>query len=238
MIEYYTKSPRTLIMLVAEAFMDPERVTAIGIAKEHDPQGERTLRIDTKFDSFDSNKEAKDRAVRWIRSTTSTKSGDDDSTQAGSTDGDTAGEESFELVLADDDDDDDDETQLCPHVLIYQPNGNDYSRDVEEAELHEKLGLPRNRSGATLLKECLPGVYASLIRSNIEPVAKTVREKLEEAKGVLAEVGRGPANRSDMIRQCQTHLRDCFLKYQEEMGPLQKHFTEEVPVRETESTVT
>ena len=56
---------QTLILLVSEAKQDEELTSAIELAKEVDPAGTRTMRILTKFDTFDSE-EAKSTAVALL----------------------------------------------------------------------------------------------------------------------------------------------------------------------------
>eukprot|EP00966_Prymnesium_polylepis_P015646 361595-Prymnesium_polylepis.1 len=56
---------QTLILLVSEAKQDEELTSAIELAKEVDPEGVRTMRILTKFDTFDSD-EAKSTAVSLL----------------------------------------------------------------------------------------------------------------------------------------------------------------------------
>jgi len=54
MIKKYIESPQTLILLVHEAKTDEELVSALQLAQDSDKGKERTLRILTKFDTFDS----------------------------------------------------------------------------------------------------------------------------------------------------------------------------------------
>jgi len=67
LIRKYVERERTLILLVSEAQRDDETVAAIELAKEVDPDCKRTMRVLTKFDSFDS-KESKATAVKLIGS--------------------------------------------------------------------------------------------------------------------------------------------------------------------------
>ena len=55
LINSYIKSPQTLILLVSEAKQDHELISALALATKHDPHGKRTLRVLTKFDTFDSD---------------------------------------------------------------------------------------------------------------------------------------------------------------------------------------
>ena len=55
LIDTYIKPLQTLILLVSEAKQDDELTSALELARRHDPRGTRTLRILTKFDTFDSD---------------------------------------------------------------------------------------------------------------------------------------------------------------------------------------
>ena len=57
MIRKYIAPKQSLILLVTEAKVNDENSEAIGFAKEYDPYESRTIRILTKFDRFDSDKE-------------------------------------------------------------------------------------------------------------------------------------------------------------------------------------
>ena len=65
LINKYIEKEQTLILLVSEAKQDDELCTAIGMIKQVDPDGARTLRIYTKCDNFDSN-EAKVRMSQRV----------------------------------------------------------------------------------------------------------------------------------------------------------------------------
>jgi hypothetical protein len=66
LIDKYIKDPQTLILLVSEAKQDEELTSAIELAKKHDPLAIRTLRILTKFDTFDSQ-DSKATAVKLVQ---------------------------------------------------------------------------------------------------------------------------------------------------------------------------
>ena len=55
LINSYIASPQTLILLVSEAKQDDELTSALGLAAQHDQDSTRTLRVLTKFDTFDSD---------------------------------------------------------------------------------------------------------------------------------------------------------------------------------------
>jgi hypothetical protein len=61
MIETYITPEETLILTITEAKQDDETAQALELAKEFDPDEERTIRILTKYDIFDSE-ESKERA--------------------------------------------------------------------------------------------------------------------------------------------------------------------------------
>ena len=54
LIRRYIQGKQTLILLVSEAKQDEELIGTIDLAKEFDPCLARTLRVLTKFDTFDS----------------------------------------------------------------------------------------------------------------------------------------------------------------------------------------
>jgi len=65
LIETYIKSEQTLILVVSEAKQDDELVSALKLADKHDPAGTRSLRILTKFDTFDSD-DAQKKAAKLV----------------------------------------------------------------------------------------------------------------------------------------------------------------------------
>ncbi len=54
LIKKFIKPEQTLILTITEATRDEETALALQLAEDADPSGERTLRILTKFDKFDS----------------------------------------------------------------------------------------------------------------------------------------------------------------------------------------
>ena len=65
MIRKYIAPKETLIIVVTEAKQDTEGAEANEFIKEFDPDEERTLRVLTKFDNFDSE-QSKERAVEMV----------------------------------------------------------------------------------------------------------------------------------------------------------------------------
>ena len=59
MIKKYIEPDQTLILVVTEASKDDEMHTALTLARDFDPEGERTLRVLNKFDVFDSDESRK-----------------------------------------------------------------------------------------------------------------------------------------------------------------------------------
>ena len=92
MIRTYISKPQCLILLVSEAKQDDELVHAIGLARTHDPREERTLRVLSKCDVFDSP-DSKKRAIELVTQPTESQlsahavacrvSGDDDYDEEG-----------------------------------------------------------------------------------------------------------------------------------------------------------
>ena len=65
LIKANIQKPETLNLIVSEAKQDAELTKAIELAKEYDPRQERTIRVLSKFDTFDTL-DAQRRAVQWI----------------------------------------------------------------------------------------------------------------------------------------------------------------------------
>ena len=59
MIKKYIEPNQTLVLVVTEASKDDEMHTALTLARQFDPEGERTLRVLNKFDVFDSDESRK-----------------------------------------------------------------------------------------------------------------------------------------------------------------------------------
>lgn len=70
LIRKYIEKKQTLVLLVSEAKQEDELCTAIGLTKQVDDTGHRTLRIFTKCDTFDSD-EARRRTIQRVISPTS-----------------------------------------------------------------------------------------------------------------------------------------------------------------------
>lgn len=66
LIESNIAKPETLNLIVSEAKQDIELTKALELAAKHDPKRERTIRVLSKFDNFDSI-ETKNRAVELIK---------------------------------------------------------------------------------------------------------------------------------------------------------------------------
>ena len=67
MIKKYIESEQSLILIVTEANRDAETAQALELAKHYDPEEERSIRILTKFDMFDSE-ESELRAKQLVES--------------------------------------------------------------------------------------------------------------------------------------------------------------------------
>ena len=68
MIRKYIADKQSLIIVVTEAQRDDENALALELAKEYDPEEERTLRVLTKFDTFDTE-DNKVRAAELVQET-------------------------------------------------------------------------------------------------------------------------------------------------------------------------
>jgi GTPase SAR1 family protein len=66
LIEANIKKPETLNLIVSEAKQDAELTKAIELAEKYDPDHERTIRVLSKFDNFDTH-ETKNRAVDLVK---------------------------------------------------------------------------------------------------------------------------------------------------------------------------
>lgn len=189
MIDDYIKKPQTLIMLVSEAKQDTELVTALGMARKHDPEENRTMRVLTKFDNFDSE-DAKKRAVDWVCK--GSCAGDDpDGDVMMAFDGSSTG--GFPTS---------EDSLLAPHAVICAPGGKAYDAEEEAQELHDNLGLPVTHSGIASLKERLPGIYAKLINTNLDSALKQVMDKLMAAHAALNKIGAAAPSADFMVMEC------------------------------------
>ena len=74
LIRKYVKHDQTLILLVSEAKQDMELTSAIELADEFDKERARTVRVLTKFDTFDSS-EARTTACKLIENEAASKLG-------------------------------------------------------------------------------------------------------------------------------------------------------------------
>lgn len=66
MIRTYIADEQSLIVIVTEAQRDDESARALDLARKYDPHGQRTLRVLTKFDTFDSEP-SKTRAASLVK---------------------------------------------------------------------------------------------------------------------------------------------------------------------------
>jgi GTPase SAR1 family protein len=66
LIEANIKKPETLNLIVSEAKQDAELTKAIELAEKYDPNHERTIRVLSKFDNFDTH-ETRKRAVDLVK---------------------------------------------------------------------------------------------------------------------------------------------------------------------------
>ena len=65
MIDRYVSKEQTLVLLVSEAKQDEELTYALEVIRKHDPDGTRTVRCLSKFDTFDSD-DTRAAAVRLV----------------------------------------------------------------------------------------------------------------------------------------------------------------------------
>ncbi len=65
LIEKYIAPPQTLVLLLTMADQDEELAKCLELAKKHDPDNTRTLRVLSKFDNFTSD-ESRKRAVQLV----------------------------------------------------------------------------------------------------------------------------------------------------------------------------
>ena len=203
LINSYIKSPQTLILLVSEAKQDNELISALALATKHDPDGGRTLRVLTKFDTFDSD-DARTAAARLVTSKHA--------------------------------------EPLGPHAVVCRAQGDaSYDEEVEKAEFKisakgDAGKLPEDRMGVTTLKERLPNVFTTLIRTNLNGLKLAALERIKQCSEELRKLGENPLGDVAMIRECQrvltasrsrlqTVITPAFFKFQEAVHATEANIT-------------
>ena len=163
LIDKYIKPEQTLILLISEAKQNEELNKAAELAKQHDPEGKRTLRILTKFDTFDS-KEARKHAIDRIVQESSCSLG---AHAVICLPGGEAPSKSFMQLIAGN-----------------RLNGGDVTPTEDEAfskmktPTEDMLGLPSSRHGVLSLAKRLPALYANLIETNLPRIIQDASTKL------------------------------------------------------------
>ena len=189
LINSYIKSPQTLILLVSEAKQDGELTAAIVFAAWHDPACARTLRVLTKFDTFDSE-DARVSATSLVK--------------AGCAE------------------------PLGPHAVVCRPQGGEkYDEELEREDFEASAGeLPGGRTGVEALKERLPDLFTTLIRTNLKGLELSARDRIKQCEAELRKLGEKPLSETGMLRECQrvlnasdeqltTVITPAFLAFQE-----------------------
>eukprot|EP00392_Amoebophrya_sp_AT5.2_P009608 g9636.t1 len=207
MINKYCENQQTLILLVSEAKADYENVAANDLARKHDPEGFRTLRVLTKFDTFDSENTT-ERAIKFVKEGLRRTSSFASTCEPGDTDGESASEgEGSETPLL--------TSELGPHAVICSSGGKGYSEGSEAQILHAELGLPESRAGIPALRDRLPAIYAALIRNNIDGVMQQVQDKKHEARQELTQIGEKAPSIAGVIHKAQRFLTGLQVNFEE-----------------------
>ena len=211
LIESNIAKPETLNLIVSEAKQDIELTKALELAAKHDPTKERTIRVLSKFDNFDSP-ETRNRAVKLIKD-----SALEGQSMLGQLD---LGPHAVISIGKD-------------GLLRSDEKGD----SDEQNQLIVEYGIPALRAGVLPLKGRLQPLFANLIRKCLPALKKNVANRLNEAQIRLGLVGCQPASPFEILLRCQTLLSDqkdvleqtltsaCLLPLKKHIRDSQKHIT-------------
>ena len=213
LIEQNIAKPETLNLIVSEAKQDAELTKAIEIAAKYDPGQERTIRVLSKFDNFDTP-DTKKRAVQLIK----------EGLHGGNAQG-----IPYQLNLG-------------PHAVISIGKDGALRADMEgdvaeEKQLVQEYNVPESRAGILSLKERLQPMFANLIKTSLPALKKNVSDRLNETQFFLNKVGAHPASPLEILSRCHSLLMDhvdeiekeltskCFLPMKSEILSVKKNIT-------------
>jgi hypothetical protein len=193
LIEQNIEKPETLNIIVSEAKQDAELTKAIEIAAKYDPIKERTMRVLSKFDNFDTP-DTRNRAVCLIK----------EACEEIQTNGGVAIPHHL---------------NLGPHAVISIGSDGKLRADMEgdkteEKQLMEEYKLPRSRAGIVSLKARLQPLFANLIKQSLPLLKETVSIRLSETEIQLEKVGREEKSPQEIIFQCFECLKEDIAKFE------------------------
>jgi GTPase SAR1 family protein len=177
LIERNVEKPETLILIVSEAKQDAELTKAIEVAEKYDPNHERTIRVLSKFDNFDTL-DTQQRAIGLIRN------GLDSPTHLD------LGPHAVVSVGGD--------------GKLRVGNKGDLE---ERQQLVGTYLLPETRAGVNALKERLQPLFASLIKKNLPILKHNVSSILNQTELKLEKIGMEPASSLQIMQRCVSHLQ-------------------------------
>ncbi|CAB9504208.1 Interferon-induced GTP-binding protein [Seminavis robusta] len=185
LIEANIEKPETLNLIVSEAKQDAELTKAIEIAAKYDPNQERTIRVLSKFDNFDTP-DTKQRAVRLIKEGLSL---------------DLNGPADVITQL-----------NLGPHAVISIGTDGKLRSDregdtAEASQLLNQYQVPQSRAGILTLKERLQPLFARLIKQYLPLLKQNASDSLNEAQTYLQKVGEKPVSKNHMVTKCMESLQ-------------------------------
>jgi GTPase SAR1 family protein len=178
LIESNVKKPWTLILIVSEAKQDAELTQAIEVAAKYDPNQERTIRVLSKFDNFDSP-ESQQRAIELIRNGLNSPSPLD------------LGPHAVVSVGSD------------SKLRVGKEGDLD-----EQQQLVGTYNLPESRAGVIALKQRLQPLFASLIKKPLPLLKQNVSNTLNQTVAKLEKIGKEPVSPLQIMQRCMRCLHE------------------------------
>jgi len=219
----YTRPTETLILLVSEAQMDEQNVPARDIAHEVDPNGERTLRILTKFDALDVHDEdMRQQAVELVQTGMRDRNSHSSEGEAGEPS--PKKQRIAEIFLAS-------TSSLLPHAVVCRVKskaGDMLYDQMAEREILSRAGISEDRAGIAMLKERLPPMFSERIAAEIPRLDRKARELLNEATQDLRLVGRQPQGGESLIVIVQKMLQDMSDEFERDVGDAHQKLKEQI----------
>lgn len=234
LIREYTKPEQTLILLVSEANLDEQRIQALDLALEADPQQKRTMRLLTKFDCLENHDPETRAAAERLLKTGERGAAPSQAPDAKRVKANDGGKMPPPKAPVDAD--------LMPHALVCRSKvvnnitgqqAMEYSEAVERRVLSS---LPPQRCGVTALRERLPTLFARLVDVNLPQLQKQANAKLAEYAKELDELGAKPRDAAELIQEAQRRLLNATDSFKEEVSSLHREFNEDI--EKTEKAIT
>ena len=170
-----------LIVVAKPAEEDEQNVAATSLARQADPRGERTLTVETKFDSFSSEANQKHAYSRMLRERDS--------------------ELARHAVIC---------RPKGIHDLdfdtVQKLETDSFKKIAIDAFWSEPA--PRELLGSqALVRERLPGLLATRVRDNVPKVLGEIRTRIAQAQEKLREFGEQPRSAQDWILALQASVK-------------------------------